>query len=305
MRLSDFEGSFKYLIRDGEFDSLCNLTSETDVRCLSFANDEQYVKKACKLDNIACLIVPATCADIPELLESGKGIAISDKPKTSFHLLHNFLVKETNEKYINKRQDTVIGKNCNIHPTAHIANKGVVIGDNVTIEEYAIIRDGVTIGDNSIIMIGAYIGYNACLAGRDMEGNQLPLMSAGTVKIGNSVQIGAYSVVSRGLFPFECTTVDDFALVGYSVDLSHNCRIGKNSIILDQSQICGNTVLEEGVHIAPQAIVSNRLNIGERADIAIGSVVVSNVKKGMRMAGNYAIENSKFLLWHRKKLNSK
>ena len=61
----------------------------------------------------------------------------------------------------------------------------------------------------------------------------------------------------------------------------------------------------DDVHIAPHAIVSNRLKIEKFADVSIGSVVVSNIKKGIRVAGNYAIESSKFLLWHRNKMRTK
>jgi len=305
MRLSEFSDFFDNILVDGEFDSLCNLTSETEVSCLSFANDENFIKKACKLDNVACLIVPSECSEIPELIASGKGIAISDKPKTSFHQLHNYLVNSHNDNYVLSVKDTIIGDNCNIHPSAYIASKGVVIGNNVTIEENAIIRENVTIGDNSVIMVGAYIGYGACLAGRDADGNLLPLVSAGSVKLGHNVQIGPYSSVAKGLFPYEQAEVGDYSLVGFAADLSHNDKVGKNTIILDQSQICGNTTLEDNVHIAPQAIVSNRLKVESKADVAIGSVVVSNIKKGVRVAGNYAIENSKFLLWHRKKMGTK
>jgi UDP-3-O-[3-hydroxymyristoyl] glucosamine N-acyltransferase len=154
-------------------------------------------------------------------------------------------------------------------------------------------------------MAGAIIGYDACLAGKDRNGNQFPLMSVGRVKIGNDVRIGSYSVVSRGLFPFEATTVGDFSILGYGVDLSHNVCIGKNVIILDQSQVCGNAIVKDNVHISPQVVVSNRLKLEERVTVSIGSVVVNDVKKGLTVAGNYAIEKTKFLLWHRNKLRIK
>ncbi|MFW5677805.1 MAG: hypothetical protein ACOCNL_16335 [Acetivibrio ethanolgignens] len=156
-----------------------------------------------------------------------------------------------------------------------------------------------------MIKTGAIIGYSACIAGKDLKGNLYPLISAGTVKLEKNVQIGSYSCVTKGLFPYEEARVGEYSLIGYAVDLSHNDVIGKNVIILDQSQVCGNVVVEDNVHISPQAIVSNRLKLEERSDIAIGSVVVNNVKKGVKVAGNFAIEHSKFLLWHRNKMRIK
>lgn len=293
------------LLREGCFESLCNVTTETKTNCLSFANSEDFIKKACQKSNITCMIVPYEYKDNAELLDSGKGILLSKNPKFTFHLIHNYLSATKDTNYIREEFDTVIGEGCFIHDSATIAKKNVVIGNHVRIEENVIIRENVEIGDDVVIMAGSVIGNSACLAGRDREGNLMPLVSAGKVRIGNKAQIGGYSSVSKGLFPYEITEIGEYSLIGFAVDLSHNTHIGKNVMILDQSQVCGNTIIKDNVHIAPQAIVSNRLSIEEEADVAIGAVVVSNVKRGLRVAGNYAIENSKFLIWHRKKLKIK
>lgn len=293
------------LLRNGCFESLSNVTTETEIECLSFANSEDFIKKACRKSNITCLIVPYEYKDNAEILDSGKGILLSQNPKRTFHLIHNHLSATKDASYIREEFDTVIGENCFIHDSAAIAKKNVIIGNHVIIEENVIIREDVEIGDDVVVMAGAVIGSSACLAGRDGEGNLMPLISAGKVRIGNKVQIGGYSTVSKGLFPYETTEIGEYSLIGFAVDLSHNAHIGKNVMILDQSQVCGNTVIKDNVHIAPQAIVSNRLSIEEEADVAIGAVVVNNVKRGLRVAGNYAVENSKFLLWHRKKLQVK
>lgn len=305
MRLSDFDGQYYHVVRDGSFQSLCNLTTITDIHCLSFAVTLQYIEKACKLPHITCLIVPENLKDQENLVASGKGIAVAASPKYAFHALHNMLVENSDPQYIEEFKRTVIGEGCLIHPSAKIAEKNVLIGDHVIIQENAIIREGTTIGDNVVVMPGAILGYSACLVGRDLEGNLMPLRSGGRVHIAANVQIGAYTAIAKGLFPYEITTVGEHSMVGFAADLGHNNQIGKNVIVLDKSQICGNTVLEDNVHIAPQVIVSNRLKVGEGADVAIGSVVVNHIKKGMRVAGNYAIDSVKFLLWHRKKMKMK
>lgn len=293
------------LLRDGCFESLSNVTTETETKCLSFANNEDFIKKACKKNNITCMIVPCEYRDHTELLESGKGILLSQNPKLTFHLIHNYLSETKDTNYIRKEFDTVIGENCFIHDSAIIAKKNVIIGNHVKIEENVIIKEDVEIGDDVVIMAGAIIGNSSCLAGRDREGNLMPLISTGKVRIGNKVQIGSYTGINRGLFPYETTEIGEYTLISHSVNLGHNVHVGRNAIILDQSQVCGNTVVKDNVHIAPRAIVSNRLKIEEEADVAIGAVVVNNIKRGLRVAGNYAIENSKFLLWHRQKLRAK
>ena len=305
MKLKDFDSIYFNVIRDGDFESLCNLTTMTDIMCLSFASNLQYIERACKLPHITCLIIPEELRDCPTLLQSGKGIAVAESPKYAFHALHNKLTGSNDPRYVQSYRETAIGEGCLIHPSASIAKTGVKIGNHVVIQENAIIREGTTIGDHVLIMPGAILGYSACLAGRDLQGNLMPLLSAGQVQIDSYVQIGAYAAIAKGLFPFEITRIGLHSMIGFAADVGHNDQVGNNVIVLDQSQICGNTILEENVRIAPQAVVSNRLRVGEGADISIGSVVVNHIKKGMRVAGNYAIDSAKFLLWHREKMKMK
>ena len=149
------------------------------------------------------------------------------------------------------------------------------------------------------------IGNEACLAGRDLNGNLMYLESAGKVVAGKHVVIGYYSLISKGMFPYEITAVGDYSIIGYNVDISHNSKLAVNTLVLDQSQVCGNCSIDENVRIAPQAIVSNRLHISNNADVSIGSVVTSNIKEGVKVAGNFAIEQSSFMKWHLKKLREK
>lgn len=290
------------VLRDGEFDSLCNVTTLTDEKCLSFAKDKDFIRKACKKENITALIIPFGLKDDADLLDSDKGIAICGNPKSMFYQIHNDFTERKVGDYRWNDLENEIGDSCDIHGSAVIADKNVRIGSHVVIEENVIIREGVDIGDYVKIMAGTIVGYDACLACRDQEGNYMPLLSAGRVKIGNNVWIGSYSVISKGLFPYETTNIGDYTQIGFCVDISHNVTIGKNVLIIDKSQVYGNTVIEDNVRLSPQTVISNRLRIGEGADVAIGSVVVGNVKKGKRVAGNYAIDNDKFLLWHHKKL---
>lgn len=305
MKLYDFGDHYFKVVKDGEFDTLGNVTSNPGMPYLSFITNEQYISKACNNKNISSVICSPQLCDNKKLIDSGKGIAVSENPKYAFQYIHNELIKQKDRRYIKDDFETTIGEGCIISDTAVIASKGVRIGNNVCIEDYVIIKEGVTIEDNCVIMSGAIIGYSACLAGRDLNGNLYPLLSGGTVRLEKNVQVGSYSCISKGLFPYEEARVGEYSLVGFSVDLSHNDLIGRNVIVLDQSQVCGNVVADDEVHISPQVIISNRLHLEEKADIAIGSVVVNNIKKGMKVAGNYAIEHSKFLLWHRKKLKNK
>ena len=59
------------ILKDAEFDSLCNVTTETDIACLSFVINTEYLHKACKKKNITAIIVPYEFKDDKELHECG------------------------------------------------------------------------------------------------------------------------------------------------------------------------------------------------------------------------------------------
>lgn len=305
MKLSDFEGKYYQTVRDGEFETLGNVTSDAPYKFLTFAGSPDFLEKALKKENVSCIVIAEEMVESLDAIGPEFGIAVAKSPKYAVQALHNELVATKDPRYVNKVTKTRIGKDCDISNRAIIAENGVIIGNNVKIEENVIIREGVEIGDNCVIRAGTIIGNEACLAGRDLNGNLMPLVSAGKVVFGKNVMAGYYSFFSKGMYPYEATTFGDFSIVGYNVDISHNVRFASNVLVLDQSQVCGNCVVDENVRIAPQAIVSNRLHIEPNVEITIGSVVVNGIKKGLKVAGNFAIEHSKFMQWHLKKLRSK
>lgn len=299
-RLSAFDGQFFQVVHDGEFETLGKLTNDLSVPYLSYVQDEQYLGLACKNKQISCLLCTKEIAENEVLQKSGKGIAVCDSPESSFFLFYNWLAKKDFFNY--SLEETEIGEHSTISTSAVISETGVKIGTNVVIEENVIIRAGVTIGDNVIISTGAVIGVDNINVSTNEQGEQFLVSQIGRVRIGNNVKIGCYSCIGRGMFPYEETVIDDNTCIDCNVVIAHNSQIGKNVVIFAQAQICGNAVIEDRVRVSPCAVVSNRLTIKQNAKIEIGAVVVNNVKKGMKVAGNFAIEHSKFLLWHRKKL---
>ncbi len=301
MFLSDFDYKFFQVIRDGEFAVLGQLYSEVPNKYLAFAESELFLKIACGKENVSCILCTEELSSLDCLKNTKKGIAVSRFPRAAFFELHNWLT-ENQEKYMPDLENTIIGRNCKIDSTARIAEKGVKIGSDVTIEEFAVIRSGTVIGDNSVIRSGAIIGGSNQVLFQDENGDLCKVVQSGRTELASHIEVGYHALVARGIFPYEITKIGDRSYVDYGVAIDHNCRIGKNVKVLACSQVCGNTDVGDGVTISPGAMISNRLKIGEDASVTIGSVVVNNVKRGMKVAGNFAVEHSRFLLWHRKKL---
>jgi UDP-3-O-[3-hydroxymyristoyl] glucosamine N-acyltransferase len=302
MKLSEFENQFFTVVRDGEFATMGILVSEPHMPYLCFAESESFLISSCNKADISCIICTPELAKLPALQESGKGIAVCSSPRTAFYTMHNWLFTN-NPDYTGKKEKhpPIIGKECIIHPTA-IIEDGVEIGDCALIEEYTVIREGCKIGNNVTLRAGSVIGGSNHIVCHKEDGTLFLVKQSGRVEIKNNIEIGYHAVVARGMFPYETTTINDNCCVDMDVLVAHNCQIGKNTMLLAQSQVCGSTKVGEDVRISPQAIVSNCLNVGDNATVALGAVAVNNIKKNEKVSGNFAIEHSKFLKWHIKKL---
>ncbi len=175
MKLSDFEGKYFHTVRDGEFETLGNVTSDVPCKFLTFAGNSDFLEKAMKKENVSCIVISEEMTEFVDVISPEFGIAVAKSPKYAVQALHNELVATHDSRYVNEITKTRIGKNCEISSSAVIAENGVVLGDNVKIEENVIIREGVEIGDNCVIRAGAIIGSDACLVGRDLDGNLMHL----------------------------------------------------------------------------------------------------------------------------------
>ncbi len=122
-------------------------------------------------------------------------------------------------------------------------------GINARIEPGAIIRDRVQIGDNAVIMMGAIINIGAVIG----EGTMIDMgaVLGGRATVGRHCHVGAGTVLAGVIEPASATPV----------------------IIEDDVMIGANAVVLEGVHV------------GERAVVAAGAVVVSDVPAGAVVAG--------------------
>lgn len=294
MDLLDFDGKYFKVARDGSFAILGFAWNGLTKPTLSYATSEKYLRMACKNPAVSCLIVPEALAGSQLLTDSGKGVAICEMPDVAFTLLHNDLVKNM-EEYSYIRCGTKIGKNCHIHPMASIADRGVAIGDHVTIEEFASVREGCRIGNHVTIRAGAVIGAeygNICWDG---SGRLVKMTEAGRVSVADGVEIGCHAEIGRGTFPYDQTAIGENTCIDCRAAVAHNCQIAANCYISTAACICGSVVIADGVRINPMATVTNSITVGKNATISMGAVVMENVPDGGRVTGNFAMEHSAFL----------
>lgn len=150
--------------------------------------------------------------------------------------------------------EIIIGKNCNIHPTA-------IIG-----------RDG--------------FGYQ-----QNEKGIYEQVIHIGGVRMGNNIDISSYSVIDRGVLID--TRIGSNVKIDSHVQVGHNCLIGSGTLIASGARIAGSTKIGKNCFIGLGALIKNKVEIGNNAFIGMGAVVIQDVPAGHKVFGNPAriIEN--------------
>lgn len=289
-KLSEFTDIFfGKLIRDGEFAAIEYCTSDCKNNFLTFIEKPEFLKNINQ--NVSCVIT--TNENLSMIPGYVKGIAVADEPKKAFTILHNYMAE--NGIYKHTDFDTVFGKNCNISPLAYVSGKNVVIGDNVTIGAYTVIKDNVTIGNNSIIHENCVVGGKSFNFTKTKDGKMLGMKDMGQVIIGENVEICPMCHIASCPLPTDVTYLGNGVKLDAMVHVGHGTHIGKRTEIPAGAQISGNCVIGEDAWIGVNATVANRIHVGNRGRVSLGSVVTRDVYDGQTVTGNFAVDHGRFI----------
>ena len=208
---------------------------------------------------------------------------ICDDPKYYFFTLHNILNKKAYKKTKNIIENSAV-----IHPSANISSHNVKIGKNVKIGENVTIKSDVEIGNNCVISTGAILGQEGFEYKKTSKGIILVKHNKKTI-ISNSVYIGANCIIDKGIY--RNTYIGNNVKIESNTHITHASKIGDNVLIASSSVLCGSVTIKDNVWIGPRCVISNNINVGEYANISIGSVVCSDVPRNKKVFGNPAILN--------------
>ncbi|MCA0150382.1 hypothetical protein LCD52_16475 [Rossellomorea vietnamensis] len=290
MKLSDIVSSNEILVKDGYFELLAQCTIFHLKNILTFLEDEKFVDYINTNKSISCVICRSEHRK--QISNKNIGIICVDQPKLFFFKIHNELSKKEG---LGLSFKTKIGDNCNISPLATISNANVNIGNEVIIEDNVIIKPNVTIGDGSIIRSGAIIGGQGYEYKRDKETSILRVEHAGKTIIDKYVEIKELCTIHQAVFSWDYTCIGEHSKLDAHTHLGHATKIGKRVMIGSHGNLAGNISIENDVYIGPGVTISNRLNIGRRSKISIGSVVTKDVDEGKTVTGNFAIDHTLFI----------
>lgn len=103
-----------------------------------------------------------------------------------------------------------------------------------------------------------------------------------SVCLGSGIFVGKNAVVNAE------TELEDGCIINSGSIIEHECHIGKFTHIAPGAVICGNCFIGQNVHIGANSSIKQGITIEEGAMIGMGSVVLKNVMKEMRIYGNPA-----------------
>ncbi|QWR78728.1 UDP-3-O-(3-hydroxymyristoyl)glucosamine N-acyltransferase [Candidatus Magnetomonas plexicatena] len=187
----------------------------------------------------------------------------------------------------------VIGNRTVVYPGVFIG-EGTTIGDDCLIYPNVTIRERVTIGSRVIIHPGVVVGSDGFGYEQD-SGTHVKIPHVGTVIIGNDVEIGANSTIDRATTG--ATVIGDGTKIDNLVQIAHNVKIGRNSIIVAQVGIGGSTVIGDYVMVGGQAGIADHAEISSGTMIAAQSGVKGILPKGMYM-GSPCFSHSRYKRSH-------
>jgi len=174
-----------------------------------------------------------------------------------------------------------------VHPKAKL-------GNNVTVEPFAMIYGDVEIGDN------CWIGSNAVIMDRSRIGKNNKIFPGAVIgaipqdlkfkgedslaEIGDNNTIREFVTFNRGTADRMTTKMGNNCLLMAYTHLGHDCILGNNIIIANSGNLAGHITVEDNVIIEGVVAAQQFVNIGAHSFIAGASLVRKSVPPYIRVA---------------------
>lgn len=187
-----------------------------------------------------------------------------------------------------------------IHPHASV-HPGAIVAATASIGAFVTLEDGVTVADGAAIHSGCFVGprcaigpdtllyphvtlvsdvtvgancifHSGVVIGADGFGyawngsEHAKVPHAGSVIIGDSVEIGANTTIDRAMAG--ATRIGTGTKLDNLVQIGHNSTIGRHVIICGGTMVGGSAVIEDGVVIGGHTSISDHAKVGRGVRLA-------------------------------------
>lgn len=181
-------------------------------------------------------------------------------------------------------REAVIGDGAAVHANAFVGPR-CVVGEDCVLHPTVVLREDVILGARVTVRSGSVLGSEG-YGFLPTEGAPVPIPQVGGLEVGNDVEIGALATIDSATFGR--TVIGDATKIGDMVHVGHNCRIGKNVMLLPLTAISGSVKIGDGVIFAGRSAAADNLEVGAGARIGAASVVYKDVPAGVERWGSPA-----------------
>lgn len=183
--------------------------------------------------------------------------------------------------YVVIESGTILGNNCVIKSHVHIGHH-VVLGDEVVINPHVTIYDNAKLGSRVCIHASSVIGSDG-FGYTNIDGEHMKVPHAGSVILGDDVEIGANTVIDRATLG--ATVIGDGTKIDNLVQVAHSVKLGKHNILCAFTGIAGSTVSGDHVIFAANVGVSDHVHIED--GVILGARAGVPPKKRLKQGNIY------------------
>lgn len=271
---------------------------------LTFLSNPSYARKLKDSRASAVLVDPAFAGEAPmalvrianPYLAFAKAIALFHPPVAATPGVHPTAVLGRDVQlgravsigpYVVVGDRVRIGDGATLHPHC-VVYADAEIGAGSLLHSGAVVREGVRLGKGVILQNGAVIGADGFGFAPRGDGSWHKIPQAGTVTLGDDVEVQALSCVDRATVGI--TSVGRGTKIDNLVQVGHGCRVGEDTLLCGQVGLAGSTKVGNRVTLAGQAGTAGHLTIGDGAMVAAQSGVMNDVEPGAAVGMSPAME---------------
>ena len=162
-----------------------------------------------------------------------------------------------------------IADGCTVGPFCHIGPE-VVLGKGVTLKSHVVVTGDTVIGEDTLIHSFAVIGDIP--QDKKFGGERTKLVVGKRNRIREHVTMNAGTAGGGGL-----TKVGDDGLFMAGCHVAHDCIIGNNVILVNNSAVAGHCIIEDDVIVGGLCGVHQFVRIGRGAIIGAVTMVTNDV----------------------------
>lgn len=278
--------------------------AEASPEQIAVLTDARYLHEA-RDTTAGCILTSQKLAD--ELRASdreGQCMLVVDAVEAAWHRVLGLFAPPVAVAAAGVHPRAIVAATARISPTASIGPGCIVgdarIGDGCVLQANVTIEDGVEIGEQTELAAGVVV-HSHCVIGRRCrvlanavigsagfgfhfdQGRHVRYPHIGRVVLGDDVEVGAGTCIDRAKFGE--TSVGDGTKIDNLCQIGHNCRIGRNVIIVAQVGLAGSVVVEDFVMLGGSAGVKDHVTIGAGARIGAFGAVMEDVAAGQTVVG--------------------